>query len=631
MRKVPASFLALTLIAFYLNSAANAQSFTGTISGIVTDRSGGVVPQASITVVNTDTNSRTTAVSNEDGSYIAPQLPRGNYTLEVTAPGFKKSTRSGIVLQVQQQARVDVQLEVGEVGETIEVFADASLLETSDSTLGKVVDNRRIMDLPLDTRNVFSLIYLTPGVSGSVSTTYGTGYSINGARTSMLDTVVDGVSTGHPTVNGFAGNSTFPPVDAIAEFKLLGANYSAEFGRSLGNITNVVYKSGSNEFHGSAFEFLRNSALDANNFFDNSRGVELASFKRSQFGGHLTGPILRNRTFFLGSYEGLRQRGFDNRTFTVPTELERSGDFSQTFSRNGELIRIFDPFSTRPNPNGSGSVRDLFQNNRIPSSRIDPVAANVMRYYPLPNTQGDPLTNQNNYSRSGSRTFDNDQVDVRVDHNLTDTQRIFGRVSLRQMLNQPAVLFPEEIAVAEGRVNEETIQRSAVFDYTNTLSPSTIVSSRLGFSRSLYIYDNQGLGFKPSSLGLPESIDAAVDRQMFPRFGAGGYVNLGGNDHRYNAFMNYSLTGSLTKIVGAHTLKAGYEGRMIRVNVWEARSAGTFNFSSQFTQGPDPTRASATAGNSIASLLLGTGTSGNVLIQNWKNVAAQSFYHGAYV
>lgn len=607
---------------------AFAQSFSGRILGVVTDPSGAPIPGAGLKIVNTGTNNEWHVQSDGSGGYISPEMPRGNYSMEVTAAGFKTFTRSGISLQVAQQARVDVQLQVGQLTEAIEVVADATQLETSDATLGKVVDNRRIMALPLNTRNVFSLIYLTPGVAGSISTDYGTGYSINGVRSSLLEVMVDGVSTSHPTVQGYSGNSNFPPVDAIAEFKMMASNYPAEYGRSLGGITNVVYKSGGNEVHGSVFEFLRNSVLDANDFFSNRIGQNLGSFKRSQFGGHITAPIVRNKTFVMGSYEGLRQRSFSRTSVTVPTELERAGDFSRTFARDGSLIQIYNPFTTRTNAAGA-AVRDPFPGNVIPSNLIDPVAANVVKYYPRPNTPGDPVTNQNNYQQNGSARFDVDQFDTRVDHNFSDRRRLFGRYSWRRPMEAPAIMFPEDLAIAEGRVNPTTRQHTAVADYTETLSPTTILSGRLGFSRSLFIYDNQGLGFVPSSLGLNRAIDNAVDREMFPRFEASGYPNLGGNDHRYNAFMQYTGTAYLTKIRGRHTLKAGYDGRLIRVNVWEARAAGTFQFTQAMTQGPDPNRASSTAGHALASLMLGTGSGGS-LLQNWKNVASQAFYHAGY-
>ncbi|MEZ5402458.1 MAG: TonB-dependent receptor [Bryobacteraceae bacterium] len=605
------------------------QSFTGRIVGTVTDASGAVIAGAEVKAIEVANNRTLAASTNADGNYSINEAPRGEYSIEVASTGFKHFVRKGVVLNVGQQARVDVKLEIGAVSESVEVVADASLLETVDSVLGKVVDNRRITELPLNTRNVYSLLYLTPGVTGSVSTTYGTGYGINGARNSMLDILVDGVSTAHPTVNGFSGNSTFPPVEAIAEFKVMGANYSAEFGRSNGGIVNVVYKSGGNDLHGSLFEFLRNSKLDANDFFNNRQGRPLGSFKRNQFGAMVNGPIRKNQTFFLASFEGLRERSLANTTTSVPTAAQRSGDFSHTLAANGNPVNVFNPFTTRAQ--GNGFVRDPFPGNAIPASMFDPVARNAMKYYPDGNTVTNSVTNLNNFFNTGSRRFDQNQVDGRIDQNLTDRQRIFGRFSWRKNLDSPAIFFPSDLTIAEGRVEQGVKQPSASVDYTNTLSPTTVWTARFGVSRSIFNYDNQGLGFKPSSLGLPVTIDSVVDRQMFPRFGASGFVNLGGSDHRYSTFNTFTLLSNVSKMVGNHTVKAGWEGRLIRANVWEARSAGTFNFSSGFTQGPNPNQASATAGHSIASLLLGTGTTGNVLIRNWKNVAAQSFYHGFYL
>ncbi|MBM3724873.1 MAG: hypothetical protein FJW40_05565 [Acidobacteria bacterium] len=605
------------------------QSFTGRILGTVTDASGGAVAGAQVKAVDASTNHTQTATTNETGNYFLNEVPRGEYSVEVSSTGFKQFLRRGIQLNVGQQARVDVRLEVGSVTESVEVVADASLLETVDSVLGKVVDNKRITELPLNTRNVFSLLFLTPGVTGSVSNTYSTGYGINGARNSMLDILVDGVSTAHPTVNGFSGNSTFPPVEAIAEFKVMGANYQAEFGRSNGGIVNVVYKSGSNNLHGSLFEFLRNSKLDANDFFNNRQGFRLGSFKRNQFGAMVNGPIQRNKTFFLGSYEGLRERALSNTLTSVPTAAQRAGDFSQTRAANGQQVNIFNPFTTRAQ--GTGFVRDPFPGNRVPDTMFDTVARSAMRFYPQPNTVTNAVTNLNNFFNTGARGYDQDQIDGRIDHNISDRQRLFGRFSWRENLDSPAQFFPDDLTIAEGRVEQGVRQPSMSVDYTNTLSPEMVLTVRAGVSRSVFNFDNQGLGFKPSALGLPAAVDSVVDRQMFPRVGASGFVNLGGSDHRFSTFNTFTLLSNVSKIHGNHTVKFGWEGRLIRANVWEARSAGTFNFSAGFTQGPNPNAASATAGNSVASLLLGTGTTGNVLIRNWKNVAAQSFYHGLYV
>ena len=482
----------------------------------------------------------------------------------------------------------------------------------------------------MNTRNVYSLIFLTPGVAGSIGNNYNSmSYTVNGARPTMMDTVIDGVTASFPTVNGFTGISVFPSVDAIQEFKVLGANYPAEYGRSLGSVLNVVYKSGTNNFHGSAYEFFRDSAFDANNFFSNRAGQPLGDFRRSQFGGVLGGPIKHSRTFFMTSYEGLREDRASQTTTTVPTLAQRQGDFSQTFAQNGQLIRIFDPFSTRANPSG-GFIRDQFANNVIPRDRMDPVALNVLNYFPLPNQAGNPVTGAQNYFSNGIAELNVDNYDGRIDHLFSDVDKFFFRYSYRKTFSAPATFFPEDIAIAEGRVNEQNLAHNAVFDYSRTMSNSTLMSARFGFARTLFLFDNQGLGFRPSSLGLPTSIDENVDRLMFPRFGVGGVVTLGGNDHRYNAFMSYTAAANLTKVRGDHALKAGFEGRMLRVNVWEARSAGTFNFRINETQGPVPTTASSTAGFGMASFLLGTGAPNDVLIQNWKNVAANSFYWAGY-
>lgn len=622
---------ALVLLSLLVCSFSSfGQSTTGSILGAIQDASGAAVSGASVVVTNTSTNARTEVNAAGDGKYLAPQLAPGIYSIEVTARGFRKFTQTGIIIEVQRQARLDIALQVGDVAESVTITGDATSLETASSTIGRVVSNKVILNLPLNSRNIYSLVYLTPGVAGSIGNNYNSmGYSINGARTSSMETLIDGATASHPTVQGYSGISAFPSVDAIGEFKVMGSNYSAEFGRSQGSVLNVVYKSGTNQFHGTAYEFLRNSVLDSNNFFANRNNVPLGSFKRSQFGGTFGGPIKRNKTFFMASYEGLRQRSAAQKANTVPTSLERQGDFSRTFAANGNLIQIYNPNSTRANPNGSGFIRDVFAGNRIPDNQIDAVARNVMNYFPLPNAPGNSTTNANNWFSQGSQALDIDQIDGRFDHNFTDTQRIFARVSKRNQDNLPPVLFPAEIGFAEDRINERNRMWNGVLDYTNTVNASTIVNARLGFARSLYFYENQGLDFLASTLGFPEALNTAGGLPMFPRFNATGYVPLGNADNRYNAFMTYTAAASLTKIKGAHTLKIGYEGRMIRVPNRESRAtSGDFSFNTNFTQGPNPNQSSANAGNSTATMLLGLGSGS--LIQNFKDVAAQSFYTALY-
>jgi hypothetical protein len=620
----------LPLLCLAVCGGLQAQSFSASIVGNVTDASGATIPNAAISATNAATNAQHKGISDESGKYTITGLQPGLYTLDSSASGFKRFVRSGIELAVQQQARVDIALAVGEVSESITVSGEVSTIETTSSALGKVVSNKAILNLPLNTRNVFSLIYLTPGVAGTIGNNYNSmSYSVNGSRTSVMEILIDGATATHPTVQGYTGISAFPSVDAIGEFKMLGSSFSAEYGRSQGSVLNVIYKSGTNQFHGSAYEFLRNSVLDANNFFSNSRGVELGSFKRSQYGATLGGPIKRDRTFFMTSYEGLRQRSALEKTTTVPTERERNGDFSQTFAPSRNLVQIFDPFTTRPNPAG-GFIRDPFPGNIIPQDRINPVSRNILKYMPLSNTPGAAFTNANNWYRQGSSVLDIDQIDGRLDHSFTDMQRIFVRVSKRNQDDNPPVLWPAEIAMAEDRINQSNRMYNGVLDYTNARSATTIINSRIAFARSLYVYANQGLDFSASSLGFPAALDTAGGLPMFPRTSTAGYATLGNTDHRHNAFMTYTASAAVTKIAGAHTWKAGYEGRMIRVNNRESRStSGDFTFTAGFTQGPNPNQAAADRGNGLASLLLGTGS--GTLIQSFKDAAAQSFYTAFYL
>jgi len=619
--------LAVVLV-MMCGTAAQAQTYTASIRGVVTDATQASVPGAQLVANDIRRNIQVKATSDAAGRYVLANLPPGEYTLTVEAAGFKKYSREPFQLQINQDASIDIILQVGDVRESVSVIGETPLIEASTSSVGKVVENREITNLPLNTRNPYALVFLTPGVSGTVSINYDDmRYSVNGARVRMLDTQVDGVAASHPTVNGAGGVAVFPSVESIAEFKVMGANPPAEFGRSQGSILNVVYRSGTNGLHGTFIEFLRNSKLDANNFFSNRNNVPLTSFKRNQFGADIAGPIRKNKDFFLFDYAGLRERSASTTTFSVPTELQRTGNFSQTLAANGQQIRIFNPFSTRQS--GSAYVRDQFTDNVIPASMLDPVGANVMKYYPKANTAGNALTQANNYYKTGATALDVNQMDVRVDHNFSDTRRLFGRFSLRNNINSPPAYFPQDLAIAEGRILTENHMRNAVVDYTQTLTPTRVLSLRLGFARTLFVYNNQGLGFRPSQLGLPATIDQAADRLMFPAISPSGYRSLGGGDHRRSGFNNGTLVASMSQVKGAHTIKYGFEGRNIRTNVWEARDSASFSFSQSFTQGPNPTTASSTAGNGMASLLLGVGSSGN-LYQAWKNVAAQSFYYAWY-
>ena len=628
MFRIRTFFLGLLLLAG-MAGRLTAQAVNASVSGIVRDKTGSVIPNATIRVMNVGTNITQTVTTNSAGEYNVLNLQPADYKLEVSAPGFGGYVQTGITLDVDQKASIDVALELGATSSTVTVAADANQVDATDVTLSDVVNGTEIRDLPLNSRNPYALIALTPGFAGSVGNNYNSvGYSINGTRQGYTDVLVDGIPGGFPTVNGNAGVGVFPSVDAINQFRVLGQNYPAEFGRSLGGILNTAFKSGANPFHGTLFEFARNSNLDANDYFSKLNNKPLPSFTRNQFGGLLNGPILHDKLFFLISAELLRSSAGTSETTTVPTLLQRQGDFSQTFTSAGALVKIFNPFSTRANPAG-GYIRDQFTGNKIPTAMQSKVAQNVLNFYPLPNATGNTLTGANNYFATSTEVNRIDSWDVRVDYTLKHNQTVFGRYSDRFYDDTPEPFFPAAISQAESRIEQRDWMRNFVVGYTIAPKPSLLYDARLGFSRALYDYLNAGLGFHADTLGLPTALTTGGGLPIFPVFAASGYVALGNSDNRHNAFMTYALLQSLTWIKGRHTFKFGLDARMIRVNDHETRdTSGDFTFNSGFTQGPNPNTASSAAGNGLASELLGTGTGD--LIQNFKDVASQSFYYGAF-
>jgi len=519
-----------TLSSLLVVASLSGQVVTASLEGMVHDATGAVVPSAKVTVINTSTNVQTAASSNSEGRFFLPSLqPGGPYTVIVEASGFKREERAGITLEVNQSARIDLQLQVGAATETVQVNGEAPLLEATTAAMGQVVDTRSIVDLPLDARNVYSLVFLVPGATGTVGTAFNSqNIAINGGRPGSTDVLVDGIPSAPGLVNPIQGFAVFPSVDSVQEIKVQTNAYSAEFGRSGSGIVNMIYRSGANQYHGSAFEFLRNSDLDSNNFFSNRNGVALPNFKRNQFGGSVGGPLslpklynARDKTFFFVAYEGLRQGSGSNTTSTVPTALQKAGDFSQTFNSAGQLVTVYDPATTVAS--GSGFVRSPFPGNVIPANRIDPVAANIVKYYPAPNRPGAV----NSYFVVGTAVVDSDTVDAKVDENINDKNRFFFRYSQRNLQQPPVIKFPAEDVVAQGGNYQPQVSHSAAFDYTFTSSPTFLIEIRYGFGRTALDWTTVSDGFDPTSLGFPSYIAAHADRLLFPGIAPTNYYTLG--------------------------------------------------------------------------------------------------------
>ena len=606
-------------LVFLFAAMAPAQNFEAEVSGVVKDTSGGVVPGAQLTATNIGTGTTYSATSNQDGIFSFPALPPAQYRLACQKQGFKRFEQGPVPLQVNQAFQLNVTLEPGETTERITVTAAAPPLETASATLGQVVTTRSIENLPLNIRDPFALVGLTPGVTFGPNFGNGGGqdvgrnffksdFNVGGGRSGSQELLLDGAPDTTPDINRGVID---PPVDSVQEFKVQANSYDAAFGRTSGGVLNMVTKSGANAYHGVAYDFERHSVWDANNFFNNRSGQALPSFARHSFGGDLGGKILKDKWFFFGDYEGLRQ-GYPVSTIsTVPTPLQTQGNFSQTYASNGSLITIYDPATVVTNADGS-RARSPFPGNVIPLSRFDPVASKVVTFYPAANTPGAPLTGQSNYLFTNKSLTNSDKYDLRSDENFSQNTRMFTRVSRQQDLRQ----VPGTMPLPEGGGRNTTDNYTqAVTDVTRVISPNLVADVNLSFSRALAAQYGASQGFNVASLGFPASFTSIVPQQ-FPIITPG---DVGGFSNGADSFVQHqprnvwAASGNVSYLRGKHSLKWGAEWRGLHFNEGqETNASGIYSFDRTFTQGPNPVAASATAGYGLASFLLGDAASGSV-------------------
>ena len=462
-----------------LAQTASAQAVTGTIVGTVADTTGAVLPGVTVTVKQTETGFTRVLTSDSNGEFTAASIPTGTYTVSAEISGFKTVSLSNVGVGVDQRVRADVKLEVGAMTESVEIVAQTPLVQTSSSDLSTTVTEEQIKQLPLNGRNFVSLTRSIPGVlrgipgsnidgAGSLAWRASAAFSANGQRPRDNNYMLDGVDNNETWLQTVV---IFPSVDALDEFKLQTSTYSAEFGRSLGGVVNIQIKSGSNQFHGSAYEFHRNDALDANNFFNNRAGRPKPDFKQNQFGGTLGGPIVRGKTFFFGDYQGLRINAGQTFLSTVPSMRMRNGDFS-------EISRvIYDPLTQQP-----------FAGNVIPRNRFDPASANVIaQLYPEPNTAGtigaggQPI---NNYLINPTLTRSDNQGDVKVDHTLTNSNRMFFRYSNQKTQRTlPATLPHGDAGATFGAGKGDIDAQSMTFNDTHTFGSGWLNEFRFGVNQ----------------------------------------------------------------------------------------------------------------------------------------------------
>ncbi len=628
------SFAALLLL---LAAYAIGQTPTGTLQGTVTDPSGGTVTGAKVQIANTQTGEIKNLVTDSAGRFVQPFLLPGSYNVTVDAKGFEKTAQNDINLSVGQTRALKLVLAVGQTTTNVTVEATTPPLDTTGATLGQVIGNKQVNDLPLNGRNAFSLAVLAPGVNNTATNQNPSTPYINGGRDATSEVQIDGITDILPENN--VGNSSLaitPQVDAVQEFSVSTNALDAQYGRFGGGLINVVTKSGTNAFHGDAFDYLRNNDLDANDFFANRNGQPRSGFKRNQWGGTLGGPIIKNRTFFFVDFQGDNQRTQSIYTDTVPINAWRTGDFSNLRDSSGNPITIYDPTMTRPDPaDPTGNiVRTPFPGNQVPTNRFSPIVNNLLKYYPQPNTTPtNPYTNANNFINNGIDVNNSYQYDARVDHNITNNWRIFGRYSHAWSTDTPPL--PYGNLASPGTSGPDTGNAWAGdIDNTITVSPTVILNLRYGYTRTTssrlpfsHNFDLTSLGFSPSYQQT-----AALNALEFPTFNLSGATDqLGQYSYTdlYEAPATHDLIANITKVFSNHTVKAGFEYRKILLNFTQfGNPSGQFNFDRTWTQG-DLNHPNTDGGFPFASFLLGLPTSGD--ITNDPQTATSNNYWAGYI
>jgi hypothetical protein len=461
LRKLGVAFLVTLFALAFSASPGFSQNVYGTIAGTVSDSSGAAIASASVTLTNLDTNEKHSIETDASGNYTFVNILPGKYKVEAEKSGFKKVVRQPILVQIESGLKVDLTMDVGAVNEVIEVKSDAPLLQTETNSLGQVVETRSVTELPLNGRNPIALVELVPGVvpqgtpsAGNSSTGNPVGanpfalgdFQVGGGMAGQSQILIDGVPTNGAYLNVV---TVVPTQDAIEEFKVQTNNLGPEYGRFAGGVINFSTKSGTNTFHGSAYEFLRNKVLNANDFFANRGGTKRPPFTQNQFGGNVGGPVLKDKLFFFFGYEGFRQRKGSILTTWVPTAAERTGDFSQTGSTNTKdpvtgqpsVLSIYDPTTSgvgNPPCTSGLPCRTQFSFNGKPNvidpARLDPTAVALLSYFPMPNQTNNPGGNfVESYSTGGSVN----QYNARIDYSLSSKQRIFGRYTHNYILSLP--------------------------------------------------------------------------------------------------------------------------------------------------------------------------------------------------
>src|SRR5712664_2216882 len=683
LRKLWLAFLVAIVVLTLAPTSGWSQNVYGTIAGVVTDTSGAAVANAAITLTNVDTGQKRNIETDASGNYTFVNILPGRYKLEGEKTGFKKFLREPIVVQIESGVRVDITLAVGAQTETVEVTSETPFLQTETASLGQVVEQRSVTELPLNGRNPLALVGLVAGVvpqgtpsSGNSSAGNPVGanpfalgdFQIGGGMAGQSQILIDGVPTNEAYLNVV---TVIPTQDAIEEFKVQTNNLGPEYGRFAGGVINLSTKAGTNSFHGSAYEFLRNKVLNANDFFANRGGVKRPPFTQNQFGANVGGPVFRNKLFFFSSYEGFRQRKGSILTTWVPTAAERAGDFSQIGSTNTtSVLPIYDattsgvgvnlncngtpkpatcrtPFvassnSASPNFNPACTLAAGCP-NMIPANRIDPTALALLSYFPMPNQTNNPGGNfAESYSTGGSVN----QYNERIDYDLSSKQRIFGRYTHSYILSLPDNPFN---GICKDRCTETTYAHQVSLGDTISFSPTTILDLHIGYTRYVYLRTPISQGIDLAKFG--PNWKALTPQMTYTHIPDVCISNANGDNHWGDKSWctqgagsgigawddTYSFSPMLSHIMGKHTFKVGAEFRVLRNNYYQSNNPGGLFFLDARMTSANPTIGTpgrtpgidaAAGGNGFASFLLGYGDHGNATEP--AKTADQNLYKAIY-
>ncbi len=625
---------------------ACAQEVRASVTGIVTDPTGAPVVGATVVVTNVAQNVSITAQTNEAGNYVTPFLAPGIYRLSVEQTGFKKYLRDNIVLQALDRARVDVQLEIGQLTESVTVTAAVSQLQTETATRSQVLAQEIIANVPTQGRNPFQIAWAAAGIIKSGDWRYlrsfdigGTsGISINGGREKTNEVLLDGISN----VRAEYTVISIPTTESVQEFKVQANTYDAQYGRTGGGVITMVTKGGGNDFHGTAFEYFQNDKLNANQSELNQPQTKAGvlypkGFKPpnhiNQFGAMASGPYYipklvntRNRAFWMLSWESLRQRNPDPTVVTFPIMEIRGGDFTQLFNAVGQQVLIYDPRSTRPD----GS-RTPIAGNRIPAAQLDPVAKAVLSYYPAPSAQGEGPARINNHPFPSRWNASFDQFVGRTDVVVNSSNTVFFRYNENPFQEFRSIIFSfDNPAEPSGNAPLLRNGRNVMMNWTSTLSPSMTFDLRFGVNRWEEAGGSTlGAGYDPKQLGIDPALAAQFTRFQFPRFDFQDYQYVGSESFGPGTRDTYSLQPNFNKVLGRHFLKFGAEARQYNLNnSGRGYPSGYWAFNKNWTQA-NSNRADAVSGNSIATFLFGFPSSARVE----KNIdpAYRHFYYAGFI